>query len=105
MKSRDSLPLPRSEIAPVMDVRSPDGAFYLWPRTPMPDTEFARLLYEQEHLTVVPGSYLSRLADGVNPGANRVRMALVAPLEECVAGAERLRRFVEGCGSEEARKK
>jgi len=92
-------------IAPVMDVRSPDGAFYLWPRTPMPDTDFARLLYEQEHLTVVPGSYLSRLADGVNPGANRVRMALVAPLEECVAGAERLRRFVEGCGSGEARKK
>ncbi|MBS1992649.1 MAG: succinyldiaminopimelate transaminase [Cyanobacteria bacterium SZAS LIN-3] len=82
-------------IAPVVDVRNPDGAFYLWPRTPMPDTDFARLLFEQEHLTVVPGSYLSRLSDGVNPGLNRVRMALVAPLEECVEGAERFRRFVE----------
>ena len=51
-------------------------------------------MYAREHVTVVPGSYLSRNVDGVNPGANRVRMALVAPLAECVEAAERIRAFV-----------
>ncbi len=82
-------------ISPVMSVTAPDGAFYLWPRTHLPDQDFARLLFEQEHLTVVPGSYLSRTSDGINPGANRVRMALVAPLAQCLDGAQRLRNFVK----------
>jgi N-succinyldiaminopimelate aminotransferase len=59
------------------------------------DTEFTRLLFARENLTVVPGTYLSRPAHGTNPGANHVRMALVAPLEECIEGAQRLRNFVE----------
>lgn len=83
-------------LQPVMDVKRPDGSFYLWPRTPIDDAEFARRLFERQHVTVVPGSYLSREVEGVNPGANRVRIALVAPLEECVTGAERIRTFVEG---------
>jgi N-succinyldiaminopimelate aminotransferase len=82
-------------ISPVLSVAPPEGAFYLWPKTPFTDTGFARLLFEQEHLTVVPGSYLSRHSAGINPGENRVRMALVAPLDECIEGAERLRDFVE----------
>jgi len=82
-------------ISPVMDVTAPQGAFYLWPRTHLPETDFARLLFEQQHLTVVPGTYLSRENEGINPGANRVRMALVAPLAECIDGAERLKKFVE----------
>jgi len=52
-------------------------------------------LFAQQNVTVVPGSYLSRENDGINPGANRVRMALVAPLDECIEGAERIRRFIE----------
>jgi len=43
----------------------------------------------------VPGSYLSREVEGLNPGADRVRMALVAPLAECIEGAERIRAFIE----------
>lgn len=82
-------------LAPVLDVRRPDGGFYLWARTPTDDTLFARELFAREHVTVVPGSYLSREVDGVNPGAGRVRMALVAPLAECIEAAERIRRFVE----------
>ncbi|MBU6451138.1 MAG: succinyldiaminopimelate transaminase [Cyanobacteria bacterium REEB67] len=82
-------------IAPVVSVKAAEGAFYLWPQTPISDTEFARGLFEKEHLTVVPGSYLSRQSGGVNPGTNRVRMALVAPLDECVEGAKRFRNFVE----------
>jgi len=81
-------------LAPVLDVQRPDGSFYLWPKVPMDDAEFCRQLFEQEHVTVVPGSYLSREVDGLNPGAGRVRMALVAPLAECVEAAERIRAFL-----------
>jgi N-succinyldiaminopimelate aminotransferase len=83
-------------LAPVMDVQRPDGGFYLWARTPGDDAEFTRELFAAEHVTVVPGSYLSREVDGINPGAGRVRMALVAPLAECIEAAQRIRRFIEG---------
>ncbi|MBG6468225.1 succinyldiaminopimelate transaminase [Pseudomonas aeruginosa] len=78
----------------VLDVQRPDGSFYLWARTPVDDTVFTRELFEQQHVTVVPGSYLSREVDGENPGANRVRMALVASLAECVEAAERIRDYL-----------
>ena len=78
----------------VLDVQRPDGGFYLWAKTPVDDTTFTRELFAREHVTVVPGSYLSREVNGINPGAGRVRMALVAPLAECVEAAERIRRFV-----------
>lgn len=81
-------------LAPVMDVQRPDGGFYLWAKTPGDDTTFTRELFAAEHVTVVPGSYLSREVDGVNPGAGRVRMALVAPLAECIEAAERIARFL-----------
>ncbi len=80
----------------VLDVQRPDGGFYLWAKTPMDDETFTRELFAREHVTVVPGSYLSRSVEGHNPGAGRVRMALVAPLAECVAAAERIRDFVKG---------
>jgi N-succinyldiaminopimelate aminotransferase len=88
-------------ISPVIKVAPAQGAFYLWPETNIDGTkidelEFTRLLFARENLTVVPGTYLSRPAHGTNPGANHVRMALVAPLEECIEGAQRLRNFVEG---------
>ncbi|MBS1202464.1 MAG: succinyldiaminopimelate transaminase, partial [Chromatiaceae bacterium] len=79
----------------VLPARSPPGGFYLWPETPIPDTDFARGLFAAEHVTVLPGSFLSRTVGGHNPGANRVRMALVPPLDECVDAALRIRRFVE----------
>ena len=79
----------------VLDVQRPDGGFYLWAKTPIDDETFTRELFAREHVTVVPGSYLSRAVDGNNPGAGRVRMALVAPLAECVAAAERIRDFVK----------
>ncbi len=84
-------------LAPVLDVQKPDGGFYLWAKVPgNDDAAFCRGLFEQQHVTVVPGSYLSREVDGVNPGAGRVRMALVAPLAECVEAAKRIRTFIEG---------
>lgn len=78
----------------VMTVEFPDAGFYLWPETPMDDETFARELAAQQNVHVLPGRYLSRTVDGYNPGENRVRMALVAPLEECVEAAERIVRFL-----------
>lgn len=79
----------------VMDVQRPDAGFYLWPRTPMDDREFTRRLLAEQNVAVVPGSFLSREIDGYNPGAGRIRMALVAPLADCVEAAQRIRRFIE----------
>ncbi len=79
----------------VMDVDFPDAGFYLWPQTPIDDETFARELSAEQNVHVLPGRYLSRAVAGYNPGENRVRMALVAPLEECVEAAERIVRFVK----------
>jgi N-succinyldiaminopimelate aminotransferase len=73
----------------------PDGGFYLWMRTPIDDAEFARRLHAQHNVLVLPGSFLARTVNGANPGANHVRIALVAPLEECVEAAKRLMRFAQ----------
>lgn len=81
-------------LQPIMNVQRPDAGFYLWPETPIGDEEFARELFRRYNLTVLPGSYLSREAHGINPGANHVRMALVASVEECVEAAERIRKFI-----------
>ena len=86
-------------LQPVMDVQWPDASFYLWPRIPdalgMTDAEFAQALYQHEHVTVLPGSYLAREAQGHNPGAQRVRLALVAETAECVEAAQRIARFIQ----------
>ncbi|WP_246024820.1 succinyldiaminopimelate transaminase [Paraburkholderia dinghuensis] len=80
-------------LAEVLDVRLPDAAFYLWAnvsRTGLSDTAFAQRLYADYNVTVLPGSYLARTAHGANPGQNFVRMALVADVEECIEGAQRI---------------
>ncbi|WP_323752036.1 succinyldiaminopimelate transaminase [Marinobacter sp.] len=80
----------------VMNVEFPDAGFYLWPETPFDDETFARELSAQQNVHVLPGRYLSRTVDGHNPGENRVRMALVAPVDECVEAAHRIVEFVKG---------
>ena len=82
-------------LAEVLDVRLPDAGFYLWAAVPGgDDIAFARDLLAQYNVTVLPGSYLARESQGVNPGAGRIRMALVAETAECVEAAERIVRFV-----------
>lgn len=73
-----------------LDVAMPDAAFYLWARTPVPDTEFAVKLYRDFNVTVLPGSFLARDAHGSNPGKNFIRMALVTSLAESKEAAERI---------------
>ena len=77
-----------------LDVARPDAGFYLWPKTPVSDEDFARGLFAQQHVTVLPGRYLSRDVNGFNPGAGHVRMALVATAEECIEAANRIKQFV-----------
>jgi N-succinyldiaminopimelate aminotransferase len=82
-------------LQPVMAVERPDAGFYLWAESaPLSDTEFAQQLFAQQNVMVLPGSYLSREAHGINPGSGRVRMALVAELDECIEAAQRIRDFV-----------
>jgi len=82
-------------LAQVLDVRLPDAGFYLWAGVPGgDDVAFARALYAQYNVTVLPGRYLARDVGGHNPGAGRVRLALVAELDECLQAADRIVRFV-----------
>jgi N-succinyldiaminopimelate aminotransferase len=84
-----------SILKPVLDVSMPDAAFYLWVHTPIPDPEFTRRLYEAQAVSVLPGSYLARDSHGINPGTDRVRIALVSSTEECAESARRIRDFVK----------
>ncbi len=78
-------------LQPVLDVQRPDAGFYLWAGVPGgDDAAFARGLLEKYNVTVLPGSYLAREQGGVNPGRGRVRMALVAPVDECIEAARRV---------------
>lgn len=82
----------------VMDVELPDAGFYLWAdvrRTGLSDTDFARRLYAEYNVTVLPGSYLARDAHGTNPGRNRIRMALVAGVDEGLEAATRIVQFCQ----------
>jgi len=90
---REKFDKARRILSSVTEVNMPDAAFYLWLRTPIADTEFAKQLFEQFNVTVVPGSYLAREAHGINPGRNFIRVALVAALEECVEALQRLAAF------------
>ena len=85
------LPLIQSPLQTEM----PEGGFYLWIRTPIDDGEFARALQRDYNVLVVPGSYLARDAHGTNPGKNHVRIALVAPLAECVEALQRMMQFAK----------
>jgi N-succinyldiaminopimelate aminotransferase len=91
VKFEAALPL----ITPPLATSLPDGGFYFWIRTPIPDTEFAQALHRDYNVAVLPGSFLAREAHGVNPGRNHVRVALVAPYEECIEGLDRIRRFAQ----------
>ena len=85
-------------LGEVTGVYRPAGAFYLWLQTPGDDQHFARDLYARHNITVLPGSYLSREAHGVNPGYGRVRIALIAPLDECLEAATHIRNFIISLG-------
>lgn len=77
----------------VLDFTMPEAGFYLWPQVPGDDQTFARDLLAATHVTVLPGSFLSRETQEINPGAGHVRMALVAPLQDCIEAAHRIKEF------------
>jgi N-succinyldiaminopimelate aminotransferase len=81
-------------VAAALPCTKPDAAFYLWARTPGDDAQFARGLFAATHVTVLPGSYLSRERNGENPGAGYVRIALVAEHAEVMQAAQRIAQYV-----------
>ena len=79
----------------VLTFPEPTASFYLWPETPIDDTEFAAGLFAQQNVTLLPGRYLSRDTEDGNPGEGRVRMALVAETEVCIEAAQRIKQYVQ----------
>jgi N-succinyldiaminopimelate aminotransferase len=77
----------------VCEISKPPASFYVWLKTPIADTDFALRLFAQQNVTVLPGSFLSREFEGQDPGRNHVRIALIAPLDECVEAAHRIKQF------------
>ena len=80
-------------VPAAMEPRMPEGGFYLWLRTPIDDTAFVRRLHADYNVLALPGSFLARDAQGGNPGSGYIRIALVAPLEDCVEAMQRIRQF------------
>jgi N-succinyldiaminopimelate aminotransferase len=76
-----------------LEAGMPQGGFYLWMKTPIADPEFVRRLHAEYNVLALPGSYLARDAGAGNPGRDHVRVALVAPLDQCVEAIERMTRF------------
>ncbi len=94
-------------LAPHLDVIQPEGGFYLWPKVGGDDATFTRELFAMQHVTVVPGSYLARTtrnglidSSGHNPGAGRIRISLVANVQDCVTAAGRIADFIQGIHSQ-----
>jgi N-succinyldiaminopimelate aminotransferase len=81
-------------LSDVLDIERPQGGFYLWTDVRGDDEQFTRDLFATQNVTVLPGSYLARTSDGMNPGAGRIRISLVPALAQCVAAAERIRSLV-----------
>ena len=83
-------------LAQVLDVALPDAGFYLWAAVPDGnDIGFAQGLLAQYNVGVLPGSLLARDAHGLNPGAGRIRLALVAEQAECLEAADRIVSFAK----------
>jgi N-succinyldiaminopimelate aminotransferase len=89
-KYRAMLPL----LPVTLQTRQPEGGFYLWIQLSTDDVQFTQQLLAEQNVLVLPGSLLARECNGINPGKNHVRVALVAPLEECVEAAHRMRTFI-----------
>lgn len=82
-------------LSPVINIALPDAAFYFWLKVPQDDTVFARNLFEQQNVTVLPGQFLSRETNTGNPGTGHIRIALVAPMEECIDAANRIKHYLQ----------
>lgn len=86
-------------LSDVCEIQKPPASFYIWLKTSISDTDFTQQLFAQENVTVLAGSFLSREFLGVNPAENYVRIALVAPISECIEAAHRIKRFIENLDS------
>lgn len=79
----------------ILECKRPNAGFYLWPKLPMNDEEFSKSLYSKKNVLTLPGSYLAREVNNVNPGKNRARLALVANKQECIQASARIKDFIQ----------
>ena len=95
---RDKFAAVSNILAPHYDLRQPQGGFYHWLRTPIDDLSFSQRLLQEQHVTVMPGTFLGRDSTaselpGRNPGQGHVRVAWVAAKKDCLVAAQRLADF------------
>jgi len=81
-------------LSPSINIDWPDAGFYVWMKTPINDIEFAKGLFQNYNVIVLPGSLLGRVENGINPGENRVRIALVAEPNETAEAAKRIKDYL-----------
>lgn len=91
---REKFQLVHGILGDQLQLEYPEGGFYFWAKTPIDDQTFAQQLYQQQNITVLPGQFLSRTIMDENPGKNRIRMALVATIDECQTAANRMQSFI-----------
>ena len=92
---REKFAAVRARLHDKLALNNPAGGFYFWAQAPLDDETFTRRLYSEAGVLVLPGRYLGRDSARGNPGAGRVRLALVAELAECIDAAERIAAFVD----------
>jgi N-succinyldiaminopimelate aminotransferase len=92
---RDKFAAVSEILSPHYNLTQPEGGFYHWLPTPICDREFSQRLLAEQHITVMPGSFLGRDTHLGNPGQNHVRIAWVAPFDECIEAAKRLAQFAQ----------
>lgn len=89
-----------SVMKPALPIAIPPAGFYLWPQLSIDDQSFTQRMLADYNVRIVPGSYLAQNNNNQgnsqdNPGKNRVRLALVAPLDECITAAKRFVQCLE----------
>lgn len=75
---------------------TPKATIYIWQKVPegMDSVEFTkRLLSKETAVVATPGQWISEEVNGINPGKNYVRFALVPSLEQCEEAAERIKKL------------
>jgi N-succinyldiaminopimelate aminotransferase len=92
---RDKFAAVSEILSPHYNLTQPEGGFYHWLPTPICDREFSQRLLAEQHITVMPGSFLGRDTHLGNPGQNHIRIAWVAPFDECIEAAKRLAQFAQ----------
>ena len=90
---REKFQLFQDALGSRLGLKKPDAGFYYWLQVE-DDEAFAKKLYTEANIIVLPGRYLSRETATGNPGKHHVRMALVSSITQCQEAISRLEKIL-----------